>query len=88
MLYWSIIFLFVVLTAGLLAIAFTAAGARKILPAPYSHTRGNAATYIPPWLRRLRVRSLAAARRIRSTQLARRRWREASLTLYFAQRRL
>ena len=34
MLYWSLRFLFVALTAGLLAIASTAAGARKILPAP------------------------------------------------------
>jgi uncharacterized membrane protein YtjA (UPF0391 family) len=39
MLYWSLMFLLVALTAGLLAIAFTAAGARKILPEPYPHTR-------------------------------------------------
>ena len=60
MLYWSLMFLFVALTAGLLAIAFTAAGARKILPAPYPHTRWDSATNIPPWFRRLRVRALAA----------------------------
>ena len=74
MLYWSLMFLFA-LTAGLLAIAFTAAGARKILPAPYPHIRWDSATYIPPWLRRLRVRALAAARRIRRTRLGRLNWR-------------
>ena len=36
MLYWSLMFLLVALTAGLLVIAFTAAGARKILPGPQS----------------------------------------------------
>jgi penicillin-binding protein 1A len=74
MLYWSLMFLFVALTAGLLAIAFTAAGARKILPAPYPHTRWDSATYIPPWLRRLRVRALAATCRIRRTRLGRLNW--------------
>jgi penicillin-binding protein 1A len=39
MLYWSIIFFLAALTAGLLAIAFTPAGARKILLAPYPQTR-------------------------------------------------
>lgn len=75
MLYWSLMFLFVALTAGLLVIAFTGAGARKILPGPYPHTRWDRATYIPPWLRRLRIRSLTAARRIRSTRFGRLRWR-------------
>jgi hypothetical protein len=42
MLYWPLMFLFVALTTGLLAIAFTAAAARKILP--------DSATYIPPWV--------------------------------------
>jgi membrane peptidoglycan carboxypeptidase len=65
MLYWSLMFLFVALTAGLLAIAFTAAGARKILTAPYSHSRWDSATYIPTWFRRMRVTALAAARRIK-----------------------
>jgi penicillin-binding protein 1A len=74
MLYWSLMFLFVALTAGLLAIAFTAAGARKILPAPYPHTRWDSATYIPPWLRRLRVRALATTCRIRRTRLGRLNW--------------
>jgi len=74
MLYWSLMFLFVALTAGLLAIAFTVAGARKILPAPYPHTRWDLATYIPPWLRRLRVRALAATCRIRRARLGRLNW--------------
>ena len=74
MLYWSLMFLFVALTAGLLAIAFRAAGARKILPAPYPHTRWDSATYIPPWLRRLRVRALATTCRIRRTRLGRLNW--------------
>jgi penicillin-binding protein 1A len=74
MLYWSLMFLLVALTAGLLVIAFTAAAARKILPAPYLHTRWDSATYIPTWLRRLRVRARAGARRIRSV-----RWRRAVL---------
>ncbi len=39
---WSLMFLFVALTAGLLAIAFIAVGARKILP--------DSATDIPPWV--------------------------------------
>ena len=74
MLYWSLMFLFIALTAGLLAIALTAAGARRILPAPYPHIRWDSATYIPPWLRRLRVRALAAAYRIRRTRLSRLNW--------------
>ena len=82
MLYWSLMFLFVVLTAGLLAIAFTAAGARKILPAPYPHTCWDSATYIPPWLRRLRVSALAATCRIRRTRLGRLNW--ARGVRYFA----
>jgi penicillin-binding protein 1A len=68
MLHWLIALLFVVLTAGLLGlgvIAFNAAGARKILPAPYPHTRWDWATYIPTWFRRMRVSALAAARRIK-----------------------
>jgi membrane peptidoglycan carboxypeptidase len=79
MLYWSLMFLFVSLTAGLLAIAFTAVGARKILTAPYSHGRWDSATYIPTWFRRMRLNALAAARRIRSTRLGRLRWRRAVL---------
>ena len=65
MLYWSLTFLFVALSVGLLGfgiIAFTAAGARKILTAPYSHSRWDSATYIPTWFRRMRVSALAAAR--------------------------
>ena len=68
-------FLFVALTAGLVAIAFTAACARKILPAPYPHTPWDSATYIPTWLRRLRVRALVLTRRIRRTRLGRLNWR-------------
>ena len=77
MLYWSLMFLLVALTVGLLGlgfIAFTAAGARKILPGPYPHTRWGWATYIQTSLRRLRVSALAATRRIRST-----RWRRGVL---------
>ena len=70
MLYWSLMFLLVALTAGLLAIAFTAAGARKILPGPNPHPRWDSETYIPLWFRRMRVSALAALR-IRSTRLAR-----------------
>jgi len=78
MLHWLIALLFVVLTAGLLGlgvIAFNAAGARKILPAPYPHTRWDWATYIPTWFRRMRVSALAAARRIK------RHWRRRVLNL-------
>ena len=74
MLYWSLMFLFVALSVGLLVIAFTTAGARNILTGPLPHTRWDWMTYIPPWLRRLRVRALAGARRIRSV-----RWRRAVL---------
>jgi len=76
----SLIFFFVALAAGLLAIAFTVAGARKILPAPYPHTR-DSATYIPPWLRRLRVRALAVTCRIRRARLGRLRWQRGVLNL-------
>ncbi len=74
MLYWSLMFLFVALSAGLLAVAFIAAVARIMLPPPDPHTRGDWATYIPTGFRRFQVRSLAAARRIRSTRLGRLRW--------------
>ena len=83
MLYWTIVFLLVALTAGLLAIAFTEACARKILPAPYSQTRRHAANYVPAWFKRLRVRSLAASRRIRSKQFAKRPWQRCLLNLLF-----
>ena len=75
MVYWSLMLFFVVLSVGLLVIAFAAAGTRKILPGPYPHTRWDSATYIAPWWRRLRVRALAGARRIRSVRLGRPRWR-------------
>ena len=81
MLYWSLMFLLVALSAGLLAIAFIAAVARNILPAPYPHTRGDSAIYFPTWLRRLRVKALAAARRIRSTRCAKRYWQRGVLNL-------
>jgi len=87
MLYWSLMFLFVALTAaGLLAIAFTAVGARKILLAPYPNTRWDSATYIPTWLRRLPVKALVVTRR---TRLGRLNWRRgvqyfASCTTVFA----
>ena len=81
MLYWSLMFFFIALSAGLLVIAFTAAGARKILPAPDPHTRRDWATYIPTEFRHLRVRALAAARRIRRTRLDRLRWPRG--VLYF-----
>jgi hypothetical protein len=73
MLYWSLMFLFVALSVGVLVIACTA-GARKILTGPHPHTRSDWATYFPRWLRRLRVRALAGARKIRSV-----RWRRAVL---------
>ncbi len=82
MLHRALIVLLVALTAGLLAIAFTAAGARKILTGPYPHTRWDSATYFPPWLRRLRVRALAATCRIRRTRLGRLNWRRG--LRYFA----
>ena len=82
MLYWSLMFLFVALSGGLLVIAFTAAGARKILPRPHPHTRWDSAAYIPPWLRRLRVRALVLTGRIRRTRLGRLNWRRG--VRYFA----
>ena len=50
MLYWSLMFLLLALAVSLLDIAFTPAGARKILPGPYSHTRWDWATSIPHWV--------------------------------------
>jgi penicillin-binding protein 1A len=81
MLYWSLMFLFVALSVGLLVIAFTAADARKILTWPLPHTRWDWMTYIPPWVRRMRARALAAARRIRSARFAKRHWQRAVLNL-------
>src|SRR4030095_9982518 len=81
MLYWSLTFLFVALSAGLLVIAFTAAGARKILPRPHPHTRTDWSTYVPTWFRRMRVRALAAVRRSRSTRFAKRRWQRGVLNV-------
>lgn len=69
MLYWSLMFVFVALTAGLLGlgvIAFTAAGARKSVLARDPHTLWDSATVILSWLRCLRVRALAATCRIRT----------------------
>jgi penicillin-binding protein 1A len=82
MLYWSLMFLFVALSVGLLVIAITVAGARRILPAPYPHARWDSATFMPPWLRRLRVRVLAARCRIRGNRLGRLNWRRG--VRYFA----
>ena len=81
MLYWSIILFLGALTAGLLAIAFTTTGARKILPVPYSYARWDWARYIPTWFRRLRAKALAAARMIRSSRFAKRRWQRGVLNL-------
>ena len=83
MLYWSIIFLLVALAAGLLAIAFTAAGARKVLSVPYAHSRRDAAIYFPTWFKRLRARTLAAAGRVRSIRFAKRPWQRYVLGLVF-----
>lgn len=82
MLYWSLTFLFVALSAGLLVITFTAAGARKILPGPDPDTHWDSATYIPTWLRSFRVRALVLTRRIRRTRLGRLNWRRG--VRYFA----
>jgi membrane peptidoglycan carboxypeptidase len=81
MLYWSLMVLFVALSAGLLVIAFTAAGARKVLTAPHPQTRWHPAAYIPHGLRRLRVRAMAAARGIRSVRLSMARWQSGVLNL-------
>ena len=74
MLFWSLMFLFVVLSAGLLVIVFTAAGARKNTTGPYPHTRWDRAPYIPRWLRRSRVGAPAVAWRIVLTRLGRLNW--------------
>ncbi len=81
MLYWSLMFLFVALSVGLLVIAFTAGGGRNILTGPLPHTRWDWITYIPPWVRRMRARALAAARRIRSARFAKRPWQRVVLNL-------
>ncbi len=80
MLYWSLMFLLVALTAGLLVIAFTAAGARKILPGSNPHPRWDSETHNSTLFRRMRVSALAA-RRIRSTRFAIRHWRRRVLNL-------
>ena len=80
MLYWSLMFLLVALTAGLLVIAFTAAGARKILPGPNPHPRWDSETHNSTLFRRMRVSALAA-RRIRRTRFAVPHWRRRVLNL-------
>ena len=62
MLYWSLFFLCVTLGAGLLVIAFTAAHARKTLPALIHTFAGTGRLIIPTGFRRLRARALAVAR--------------------------
>ena len=81
MLFWSLLFLLLVLAVSLLDIAFTPARARKSLPATYRHTRWDWATSIPTGFRRVRVRALAAARKIRSSRFAKRHWRRSVLNL-------
>ena len=75
MLYWSLMVLLVALGAGLLVFAFTAAGARKSVVELYPHTRCDSSTYAPPWLRRLRARTLTTICRIRGIRLGRMNWR-------------
>ena len=77
MLYWSLTFLFVALSAGLLVIAFTAAGARKILPRPDPRTDWSA--HVPIWFRRMCVSALV--RRSPSTRFAKRRWQRGVLNV-------
>ena len=77
MLYWSLMFFLIALGAGLLGIAFTAAGARKILRVPYRHARRHWAITF----RRLRVRSAAVDRRIDNIRFAKRHWRRGVLNL-------
>ena len=79
--YWSLTFLFVALSAGLLVITFIAAGARMILPRPHPHARRGWATYVPTWFRRMRVSALAAVGRIRITRFAKRHWRRGVLNV-------
>jgi len=69
MLFWSLMFLFVVLSAGLLVIAFAAAGARKSTP----DVRWDRALDLF-WLRHSQGRSPAAACRIVLTRLGRLNW--------------
>ena len=73
MLYWSLRFLFVALTAGLLGfgiIALTAAGVTRISAGPHPRSRGDSAILVT-WFRRMRMVALAAAWRIRSIRLDR-----------------
>ena len=87
MLYWSLMFLLVALTAGLLVIAFTAAGARKILPGPNPHPRWDSETHNSTLFRRMRVSALAARESVVPASPFHI-GGDASLTLQFAQRRL
>jgi penicillin-binding protein 1A len=82
MLHRLLMSLVVALSAGLSAIAFTAAGARKILPGSSPHIRWDSVTYIPPWFRRVRVRALVLTCRIGRPRLGRLNWRRG--VRYFA----
>ncbi len=81
MLFWSLLFLLLVLAVSLLDIAFTPARARISLPGFRRHTRWDWATSIPTGFRRVRMRALAAARAIRGSRFAKRQWQRGVLNL-------
>ncbi len=81
MLYWSLMFLILAPSVGLLVMAFIPAGARKMLTAAYPQIGWDPASYIATWFRRMRVRALAGARRIRNTRFVKRHWRRGVLNL-------
>ncbi len=81
MLYWSSMFLFIVLSAGLLVIALAAAGARKRIPWLNSRARGNRVSQPLPFLSRIRTRVLGASRRIRIVRFGRLQWRRGAVNL-------
>ncbi len=81
MLYWSLMFLLVALSAGLLVVALTATGARKILPWLAPHARWDWATSIPIWFRSMREKALAVAQSFHSDRLGRLRWRRGIFNL-------
>lgn len=56
------------------------AGARRLFTEPHRHTGWDSAD-ISPWLRRVRVTALAAARSIRITRFVKRHWQKAVFNL-------
>ncbi|HWH80254.1 MAG TPA: transglycosylase domain-containing protein, partial [Candidatus Binatus sp.] len=81
MLYWSLMFVFLAPSVGLLVIAFIPVIARKFFTMPLPKTAGAQAGSTMNWLRSLPAKSSAVARRFRLAYWARGNWRRRVVNL-------